>query len=155
MATLEAYGSSCARDWLQAPAAMCARSFNPPYLAGDQTHTSAVNQATSVRFLTHCTTAGTLTVGVLCFLPQFPRGSHHLLLWLLTTVIALVYLYGSGNILFLSLCMYTHIHICIYIYTHICREKERLFNVTTNRRWATNGLPVSLGHSFSASVFFF
>ena len=36
-----------------------ARSFNPPCRAGDQSYTSAVTEAAAVRFLTHCTTAGT------------------------------------------------------------------------------------------------
>ena len=35
------------------------RSFNPLHWAWDWTCTSAVTQATAVRFLTHCTTAGT------------------------------------------------------------------------------------------------
>ena len=46
MATLAAYGSSQARDWIHAA-------------ARDQTHGSVVTQAAAVGFLTHCATAGT------------------------------------------------------------------------------------------------
>ena len=37
----------------------CGTLLNLPHQAGDPTCTSAATRATAVRFLTHCTTAGT------------------------------------------------------------------------------------------------
>ena len=65
MAAPTAYESSQTRDWIQATAASYAiaavtlGSFNPLHLAGDRTPASEVIWAAAVRFLTHCTTAGT------------------------------------------------------------------------------------------------
>ena len=60
------HGGSWARDWIWASAAIYTKavattdSFNPlRWATGDQTLASVTTQATAVRFLTHCTTAGT------------------------------------------------------------------------------------------------
>ena len=55
MAVHTACGSSQARDWIQATAA----TFNPLHWAQYQTWVSIATWGTAVRFLTHCTTAGT------------------------------------------------------------------------------------------------
>lgn len=62
MATPAAYRSSQDRNRIQATAVhSCsnAGSFDPLCWAGDGTHSSTGTWATTVRFLTHCTTAGT------------------------------------------------------------------------------------------------
>ena len=51
MGTPVAYGSSQARDWIQA-------SGVATHYARVQTHTCSATQAATVRFLTHCATAG-------------------------------------------------------------------------------------------------
>ena len=77
MAAVMAHGSSQARDWVWAIAATCTTAatyaaaaatmdpFNLLHPARDQTHISAVTQATAVGFLTHCTMVGTPSVYVL------------------------------------------------------------------------------------------
>ena len=49
------------QGWNPSRSCLCgsARSFTPLHPAGDQTCTSAVTEATAVRHLIHCTTAGT------------------------------------------------------------------------------------------------
>ena len=65
MAASTAYGSSQARDWIRATAVTYITAVavpdspNPLHRARDQTWNSAATWATAVRFLTHCTIAGT------------------------------------------------------------------------------------------------
>ena len=54
-----AYGSSQAREWIQATAVTNVGSFNPLCWARDQTHVSEATQAAAVSFLTHRATVGT------------------------------------------------------------------------------------------------
>ena len=65
MAAPMAYGSSWAKDWIQARAVtyIAAVVMLGPFIllhqAGDQTWAATASQANAVQFLTHCATAGT------------------------------------------------------------------------------------------------
>ena len=71
MAIPASYGSSQARDWIQAAAATYdttsdnTQSINPLCCAGDQTCSPAATQAAAVKFLILCATVGTPELRVL------------------------------------------------------------------------------------------
>lgn len=81
MATFTAYGSSWARDGLQAAAAILChscgntRSLNPLHWTEDRTYASTATRAAAVRFLTHCTTSGNSRIHLHLYiiLPDFQK----------------------------------------------------------------------------------
>ena len=81
MATLAAYGSSQAENWIQATAMSCsnAESFNPLYQARDWTQAIVVIRAAAIGVWTHCAMAGTS----LCILLIFSGSNARLLLAIL------------------------------------------------------------------------